>query len=278
MGLVPPPPGGSSGQPDPAAIGPLRAPRRTGAAENAELDALVKSLRSEPEPGKALQTLVELRRALDAIEADQVDAALDRGWSWSRVGTALEVSKQAAHRKHAHRRAAARAAAPGSGSGSRIGQAGARRRTTITGETRLAVQEARREAAALGATSVEPEHLLLGLARVEDGLAARALVGVGLPLERVRAAVAAVAHPHFSGRRRASGGEGARLPVTSASRTTFEDSLRVALARGDRHLGVEHVLLALLESGVPGPAEVLAQAGVSPSEVRREVERLARPG
>lgn len=55
------------------------------------------------EPGDALATAVALRGLADRLEDLAVATAIDRGWTWKRVGEALGVSAQAVHRKHARR-------------------------------------------------------------------------------------------------------------------------------------------------------------------------------
>ena len=58
----------------------------------------------EPEdPAEALAAVVALRRLADQLEALQVENARRRGWSWQEIASALEVSKQAVHKKHAGR-------------------------------------------------------------------------------------------------------------------------------------------------------------------------------
>ena len=50
-----------------------------------------------------LQAARALRRLAEVLEAAQVDNARRQGWSWQEIATALEVSKQAVHQRHAHR-------------------------------------------------------------------------------------------------------------------------------------------------------------------------------
>jgi len=54
-----------------------------------------------------LAAVVALRRLADLIESAQVDRALREGWSWSEIAEALGVTRQAVHKKHARRVAAA---------------------------------------------------------------------------------------------------------------------------------------------------------------------------
>ena len=50
-----------------------------------------------------LRAALALRRLAETLEAVQVDNARRQGWSWQEIAGALEVSKQAVHKKHARR-------------------------------------------------------------------------------------------------------------------------------------------------------------------------------
>ena len=50
-----------------------------------------------------LRAVLALRRLLESLEALQVDNARRQGWSWQDIAEALDVSKQAVHKKHAGR-------------------------------------------------------------------------------------------------------------------------------------------------------------------------------
>lgn len=60
------------------------------------------------DPEAALAAVVALRRLADRLELAAVDVAIRQGWSWADVADALGVSRQAAHKKFARRRAASR--------------------------------------------------------------------------------------------------------------------------------------------------------------------------
>lgn len=55
------------------------------------------------DPRVGLRAVVALRKLLEALEALQVRNARALGWSWQEIADALQVSKQAVHKKH-HRR------------------------------------------------------------------------------------------------------------------------------------------------------------------------------
>ena len=56
---------------------------------------------SSKDPAVGLQAVSALRALLESLEALQVENARDKGWSWEQIASALGVSKQAVHKKHA---------------------------------------------------------------------------------------------------------------------------------------------------------------------------------
>jgi DNA invertase Pin-like site-specific DNA recombinase len=50
-----------------------------------------------------LRAVVALRRLAETLEAMQVENARRKGWSWQEIAAALDVSKQAVHKKYASR-------------------------------------------------------------------------------------------------------------------------------------------------------------------------------
>lgn len=58
-------------------------------------------------PADGLAAAVALRRLADRLEDTEVERAIRDGWTWSRVAEALGVTRQAVHKKHARRLAAA---------------------------------------------------------------------------------------------------------------------------------------------------------------------------
>jgi hypothetical protein len=57
------------------------------------------------DPRVGLRAVLALRRLAESLEVVQVDNARRQGWSWQEIAEALEVSKQAVHKKHAYRAA-----------------------------------------------------------------------------------------------------------------------------------------------------------------------------
>ena len=119
----------------------------------------------------------------------------------------------------------------------------------------------------MGSDVVGSEHLLLGILRSGDQRAARVLAEMGVAIEDARIA----AQPTLidgQGHSEPAGKDG----ISAYARSVLEQSLREAIARGEGHIGVEHLLLALLREEVGGAARTLAELGVDPDVVR---ERLA---
>jgi ATP-dependent Clp protease ATP-binding subunit ClpC len=120
------------------------------------------------------------------------------------------------------------------------------------------------EARALAHDYIGTEHLLLGLIREEEGIAARTLVALGVTLEDARFQV-----ERLVGRGNLPGT--GQIPFTPAAKTVLELSLREALALGHNHVGTEHLLLGLQREGKGVAIEVLAELGVSEEGARGAV-------
>ena len=56
---------------------------------------------SSQDPVVGLRAVAALRELLERLEELNVDNARARGWSWQEIATALGVSRQAVHKKHA---------------------------------------------------------------------------------------------------------------------------------------------------------------------------------
>lgn len=61
---------------------------------------------TDKDPAVGLRAVLELRRLLAELERLHVDNARAQGWTWQDIATALEVSRQSVHEKHATRRKA----------------------------------------------------------------------------------------------------------------------------------------------------------------------------
>jgi Clp amino terminal domain, pathogenicity island component len=211
----------------------------------------------------------ELRSRLLELQHDADRAKLDyhhairrlhaAGGSMREIAEELDLSHQRVHQivegdEPIHTRI-------GWGPGRRHRRFGFRRFTRVA---RHVVMRAQKEAHALGAEEIGPEHLLIGLAEVERGTAARALAAQGVDLERIRAEVSGepVREPSRG-----------RLPFSTEAKGVLESSIGEAQALGHNWIGSEHILLALL-SGGGRPVELLQELGTTPDALRGEVERI----
>lgn len=113
--------------------------------------------------------------------------------------------------------------------------------------------------------ALEESRRRAGLSQAETD----ALAGLGIDVSEI---VARVEETHgvgaMSGDRRDKGWWAGRRSFSRGAKDVLEGALRVAVARKDRHIGDEHILLAL--TAHPGvPAEVLADHGVTHESVTR---------
>jgi ATP-dependent Clp protease ATP-binding subunit ClpC len=130
----------------------------------------------------------------------------------------------------------------------------------FTERARQVVVFAQDEARELRHDYIGTEHLLLGLLREEEGLAARVLATLGVTLEGTRADVARVVGE----------GEGTvkgQIPFTPRAKHALELSLNEATELGHGYIGTEHVLLGVAREGRGVAARILGEHGVPPQRV-----------
>jgi hypothetical protein len=137
----------------------------------------------------------------------------------------------------------------------------------FTDRARRVVVLAQEEARLLNHDYIGTEHILLGIVSEGDGVGARALESLDIPLEVVRAQVAEIVG---TGPQAPSG----HIPFTARAKTVLEQSLREALQLGHNYIGTEHILLGLIREGEGVGAQVLAKLGADEARVRAEVIRL----
>jgi ATP-dependent Clp protease ATP-binding subunit ClpA len=137
----------------------------------------------------------------------------------------------------------------------------------FTERTRQAVVLAQDEARELKHNYIGTEHLLLGMLRVEESLAARILESLDITIEEVRAQVARIV------------GQGDELPTgqipfTPRAKKVLELALREALAIGHDYIGTEHLLLGLMRENEGVAARILLDFGADSETIRNEVIRM----
>ncbi|MCM3342325.1 ATP-dependent protease ATP-binding subunit ClpC [Paenibacillus sp. MER TA 81-3] len=125
---------------------------------------------------------------------------------------------------------------------------------------------AQEEAVRLGHNNIGTEHILLGLIREGEGIAAKALVALGLGLEKIQDEVESLI------------GRGQEQPTniayTPRAKKVIELSMDEARKLGHTYVGTEHILLGLIREGEGVAARVLNNLGISLNKARQQVLQL----
>jgi ATP-dependent Clp protease ATP-binding subunit ClpC len=139
----------------------------------------------------------------------------------------------------------------------------------FTKKARRVLALANEEAQALNHGYIGTEHLLLGLVREGDGVAARVLKDLDIDLPKVRQAV-----ENIVGRgKRATLG---RIGLTPRTKRVIELAVEEARRMNHSYIGTEHLLLGLAREGNGIAADVLASLGVTLEQVRRRTQDVMR--
>ena len=140
----------------------------------------------------------------------------------------------------------------------------------FTERARQVVVLAQDEARALKHNYIGTEHILLGLLREEEGLAARVLDSLEITVEEVRAQVARIV------------GQGdevttGQIPFTPRAKKVLELALREALSLGHNYIGTEHILLGLVRENEGVAARILLDFDADAEKIRNEIIRTLSP-
>ena len=139
----------------------------------------------------------------------------------------------------------------------------------FTDGARKVMMLAHEEARKLGQLYVGTEHILLGLIREEDGLAAKALAKLEVSYDELVEQVKHVAEkpdePTPAG----------HIPFTPRAKRVLEDALLEKMAMGQSYIATEHLLLGILREGNGVALEALSRMGVSADAIRSTVTELA---
>jgi len=145
----------------------------------------------------------------------------------------------------------------------------------FTERVRKVMYLAREEAARLHHDYIGTEHLLLGILREGEGIAATVLSNLGLDLDAIRQAVESMVA--------STGGTTTigEIPFTPRAKRVLELSVDEARQLGHNYVGTEHLLLGLIREGEGVAARVLIELGIDRKKVREETLKLlggAAPG
>ncbi len=223
-----------------------------------DLISAIKKAHSEP-----LEQLIDAVIAADAIGeiADHlighfVDQARRSGASWTDIGKAMGVTKQAAQKRFVPKVPAFDPAALDPNAG--FGRFTPRARNVVVVSQNTA-HEARN-------TEITPEHLVLALFAEPDGLAAKLLENQGITAEKARAVITLPP---------AADEVPALIPFSGGAKKALELTFRQALRLGHNYIGTEHILLALAEAeGEDGP---LHRLGADPQRFETELADALAP-
>lgn len=215
------------------------------------------------EPLALLETAVivagETGAAADAVVEHYVGAARAAGLSWTLIGEALGVSKQAARQKFAPRLEVS----------DLVGDAA---ESIVTAPRLSACLEVAQAAAEADDSVTSTHHLLLGL--LHAGGAANILDRLGVTREKVREAGARLFEPvRVTG---ADGGERRVVGDGDADDAVIQ-ARRLAARRGQSQFRTEHLLFCLALDPGSSARRVLNDLGVDPAQVKKELDEWIAP-
>ncbi len=130
---------------------------------------------------------------------------------------------------------------------------------------------AQEEAQHLNHSYIGTEHILLGLVREEEGVAAKVLVNLGVSLNRVRSAV-----EFIIGRGEKPSSD--QIGLTPRAKRVIELAIDEARHLGHNYIGTEHLLLGLLSEKEGVAAQVLDSLGITLERARAEIVHFLSQG
>jgi ATP-dependent Clp protease ATP-binding subunit ClpC len=137
----------------------------------------------------------------------------------------------------------------------------------FTDRARRVLVYAQEEARDLDHASIGTAHILLGLIREGDGVAAKALDALGITYDVIRERVAELTA-------QATNSSSVSPPFTPRSKKVMEMSLREAMQLGHSYIGTEHLLLGIVRQGDGTAVRILNDLGVEMSDIQTQVVQL----
>jgi ATP-dependent Clp protease ATP-binding subunit ClpC len=135
---------------------------------------------------------------------------------------------------------------------------------------RRVLTRAQSEAQRLGHSYIDTEHILLGIASEDAGIAARVLSNLGVSMNKIQAAVEFVIG---KGEPRSSSVE---VDLAPRAKRAIEFAVDEARRLNSSYIGVEHLLLGLLREGEGVACSVLESFGITLERAREEVNRVIK--
>ncbi|MEW6170849.1 MAG: ATP-dependent Clp protease ATP-binding subunit [Candidatus Omnitrophota bacterium] len=138
----------------------------------------------------------------------------------------------------------------------------------FTERARKVIVLAKEEARRFNHDYIGTEHLLLGLVREGEGVAAAVLQKMGVDLQTIRLEIEKLVQP---GPATQILGD---IPFTPRAKKALELSAEEARSLGHNYIGTEHLLLGLIKEGEGVASQVLLNLGLDLSRVRNEVMNI----
>ena len=138
----------------------------------------------------------------------------------------------------------------------------------FTDKARKVMSLAQDEARALGQMYVGTEHLLLGLIKEGDGIAAKALAKLDVSYDELVDTIKEITE------RSSEPVPGGHIPFTPRAKRVLEGAYRETMSRGATYISTEHLLLGIVREGNGVAMEALSRLGVSGDAVRNAVNEL----
>jgi hypothetical protein len=217
------------------------------------LDNLIAYVRTMHPDGGPLENVADafavstqLDEQADALIGYFVDQARRSGASWSHIGAAMGVTKQAAQKRFVPAKAAE--LFPEGFASQPFSQFTVRAANALASAGKLAAPSA-----------IGSEHITAGVLTEPNGLAAHMVAAAGLTPEQVYAAVGAgpAVRAEYTG-----SAELLDLNLGESARAALKGSLRSALSHSHNYIGTEHLLVGVIAAGGP-TAEALASLGLT---------------
>jgi hypothetical protein len=202
-------------------------------------DAAADGERSLDHLGAACAIAHRLGELSDHLIGHFVDQARRDGASWTMIGQAMGVTKQAVQKRFT---------------------AGDPDLARFTNRAAVVVLKGQNDARERGHDEVGTLHLLLGVTAEWEGLAGQAIQAAGVTRNDLSAAVEAALPPRGEPRRE-------HAPFAASTKKALAIAGRESTRRGLDYVGTEHVLLALLDLPDDAASQLLVELGVSKEDV-----------
>jgi Clp amino terminal domain, pathogenicity island component len=228
------------------------------------LDDLITYVKSEDgtaldHVSTAMQISEHLGELADHLIGHFVDQARKAGASWTEIGQSMGVTKQAAQKRFVPK--AGELTVPPDEATWQAALTEAFRAhpfSRFTARARNSVKAAAEEARERRHDHISSEHVALGLLHEPEGLAAKAIEALGVPLETARQALVAALPPAGAGEPAAD-----KIPFTPRAKKIMGLAVRDALRLGHNYIGTEHILLGVLEQEQAEDGGVLLELGIT---------------